>query len=98
MSRAPTETNRQHEGELSFEWPSSWETHSYRVFSAPRDPANSKSAAPNVVVRREPLEGGVKLHAYAVREMSLLAKKLPRFKLLESGETQISEVPALAYR
>jgi hypothetical protein len=94
----PHATPREHEGDLSFEYPPGWDAQSVRVYSAPPSRTNPKQPAPNVVVRREALPAGVTLQLHAFREMTSIAKQLPSFELLDSNEARISGLPALVYR
>src|ERR1700733_11477878 len=91
-------TRRHGDHDLEFECPADWLDRSVLVYSAPRDPKNPTAAPPNVVVRRDPAVSATALRVHAVREITLLAKKLRSFELLETEDTHVSDEPAVTYR
>jgi hypothetical protein len=89
-------TRHHDDRDLAFDCPSDWLDRSLIVYSAPRDPTNP--TPPNVIARRDPAGESVTLRVHALREITLLAKKLPGFDLLETEDTHVSDMPAAFYR
>jgi hypothetical protein len=81
---------------ISFDPPPDWIDRTIVAYAAPAPPGAKN--APNLVMTEEPLRAKDTLRTHADRQLMEFAQQLEDFRILETRETLLGGVPAIAMR
>jgi len=79
---------------VSFDVPRQWDNKTIIAYSAPS--VDGADATANLVMTRDRLRDDEDLRAYADRHLEQLAKRMPGFALVGSGDDPVDDRPAIS--